>query len=96
MGSFLGLESTAPPQLPFSVASSLLCKAEAFNFESNPNPRAQGAYLCDIPQVLEFLRWLEETECENYVLVVGWREAQPCLRTLQQTCHFPLMVIIIC
>jgi len=49
-----------------------------------------------LKKALQFSRWLEETECENYVLVVGWREAQPCLRTLQQTCHFPLMVIIIC
>mmetsp|Transcript_42875 Transcript_42875/g.77905 ORF Transcript_42875/g.77905 Transcript_42875/m.77905 type:complete len:321 (-) Transcript_42875:222-1184(-) len=50
-----------------------------------------------LKKALQFSRWLEETECDNYVLVVGWREAQPCLRALQQARRgYPMMVVIVC
>jgi len=45
----------------------------------------------------QFARWLEETDCENYILVVGWREAQPCVRALRQLRAMPpLMIVVVC
>jgi len=45
-----------------------------------------------------FSKWLEEADaCEEYLLVMGWREAQPCLRYIASSgAKAPMMSIIIC
>eukprot|EP00403_Amphidinium_massartii_P009499 CAMPEP_0178418050 /NCGR_PEP_ID=MMETSP0689_2-20121128/24887_1 /TAXON_ID=160604 /ORGANISM="Amphidinium massartii, Strain CS-259" /LENGTH=313 /DNA_ID=CAMNT_0020039429 /DNA_START=21 /DNA_END=962 /DNA_ORIENTATION=+ len=52
-------------------------------------------------KVLQFSKWLEElprNSMEQYVLVLGWREAQPCLRLLgqQHRSKLPLMAVVVC
>jgi len=44
-----------------------------------------------------FSKWLEEMPDCEYVLVMGWREAQPCLRYIAQTGRtIPALSVIIC
>jgi len=51
-------------------------------------------------KALQFSKWVEEvpkTTGEKYILVMGWREAQPCLRYLvQHRSNLPLMTVVVC
>eukprot|EP00403_Amphidinium_massartii_P030926 CAMPEP_0178405646 /NCGR_PEP_ID=MMETSP0689_2-20121128/18507_1 /TAXON_ID=160604 /ORGANISM="Amphidinium massartii, Strain CS-259" /LENGTH=297 /DNA_ID=CAMNT_0020026669 /DNA_START=113 /DNA_END=1006 /DNA_ORIENTATION=+ len=52
-------------------------------------------------KVLQFSKWVEElpwNSSQQYVLVLGWREAQPCLRLLgqQHRSKLPLIAVVVC
>mmetsp|Transcript_58535 Transcript_58535/g.136785 ORF Transcript_58535/g.136785 Transcript_58535/m.136785 type:complete len:275 (-) Transcript_58535:32-856(-) len=51
-------------------------------------------------KALQFAKWVDEVprhSGEKYMLVMGWREAQPCLRHLvQHRSNLPVMAVILC
>jgi len=46
--------------------------------------RDMGASLICLKKANQFVDWLQRTQRPPYVLVTDWREAQPCLQSLQQ------------
>jgi len=50
-----------------------------------------------LKKAVQFNKWLEEGNTDEYVLVIGWREAQPCLHSLTKTSgNLPRMSVIMC
>jgi len=50
-----------------------------------------------LKKALQFNKWLEEAKGDEYVLAMGWREAQPCLQSLTKDgSKLPIMSVIMC
>mmetsp|Transcript_61924 Transcript_61924/g.114922 ORF Transcript_61924/g.114922 Transcript_61924/m.114922 type:complete len:295 (-) Transcript_61924:67-951(-) len=50
-----------------------------------------------LKKAMQFTKWLEEGKGDEYALVMGWREAQPCLQSLTKNGgKLPMMSVIIC
>eukprot|EP00403_Amphidinium_massartii_P025964 CAMPEP_0178400998 /NCGR_PEP_ID=MMETSP0689_2-20121128/16075_1 /TAXON_ID=160604 /ORGANISM="Amphidinium massartii, Strain CS-259" /LENGTH=306 /DNA_ID=CAMNT_0020021805 /DNA_START=86 /DNA_END=1006 /DNA_ORIENTATION=- len=48
-------------------------------------------------KAIQFSKWLEEDRGEQYVLVMGWREAQPCFHMLSKGgVQLPMLSVILC
>mmetsp|Transcript_61923 Transcript_61923/g.114918 ORF Transcript_61923/g.114918 Transcript_61923/m.114918 type:complete len:276 (-) Transcript_61923:85-912(-) len=50
-----------------------------------------------LKKAMQFTKWLEEGKGDEYALVMGWREAQPCLQSLTKNGgKLPMMSVIVC
>mmetsp|Transcript_11443 Transcript_11443/g.25941 ORF Transcript_11443/g.25941 Transcript_11443/m.25941 type:complete len:296 (-) Transcript_11443:52-939(-) len=50
-----------------------------------------------LKKAMQFTKWVEEGKGDEYVLVMGWREAQPCLQSLSKNGgKLPMMSVVIC
>lgn len=59
----------------------------------------EGGRLVCLRKAKQFTDWAARTERPAYGLIVGWREAKPCLRSLAWAlpqCAWPQVVIVVC